>query len=448
MSQNLSDLTTALLTAAKSAGADSADALALEATAMSIEVLNAKLEQAERSEGTEIGLRVIVGQKQACVSASDTKLATIATMAERAVAMAKEAPDDAGVGLARPDQLATSFDSQMLDLCDPHPEPDAETLKDQAARAEDAALSHEGISQVQSASARYVRRSVHIAATNGLSAGYQRTYSGVGCVAITGVGTDMERDYYDDSRVHRADLISPEEIGTKAAMRTLQRSGARKPKTGAYPVIFDERVARSLVGHVLAACNGASIVRGSSWLRDALGQQILPSGLCITENPLRKRTMGSRAFDAEGLATETRDIVKDGILTGWTLDLATGRKLGMPSTGNATRGTSAPPSPSNFNIALTAGDVSRDQLLRDMGTGMLITSMIGSSINATTGDYSRGASGFWVENGEIKYPVNECTIAGNLHEMLATIIPANDAQPHLSHVVPSLLVQGLTLAGE
>lgn len=202
------------------------------------------------------------------------------------------------------------------------------------------------------------------------------------------------------------------------------------------------------MGHLLAAINGAAIARGASWLRDAMGEAVLPPGLTLTEDPHRPRVGSSRPFDAEGLPTQRREIVANGILTGWTLDLGTGRKLGLPSTANATRSTSAPPSPAPSNIALTQGNQSRAELLREMGTGLLITSMIGSSINPTTGDYSRGASGHWVENGEIAYPVNECTVAGNLRDMLKTLRPANDARGWVGLVVPSLLVEGLTLAGE
>ena len=448
MTQSLSDLTDALLLAAKKAGADTADAMAYRQTSISIDVLGGKLEHAERSEGTDIGLRVLVGQRQACVSASDLKPQTIETMAERAVAMAREAPQDRNIGLADPDQLSGNWDAGPLQLCDPAPEPDASVLEDDARRAEAAAANVQGIAQVQAASAGYGQTQIHIAGTNGMSGGYKRTSRATSCIAITGTGTGMERDYFGDSRVFQSDLMSPEDIGLLAAERTLQRAGARKPKTGRFPVLYDERIATSLIQHLLGAVNGGAIVRGSSWLRDALGQQVLPLGLNVTENPHRPRTAGSRPFDAEGLATAPRNIIDNGVLTGWTLDLATGRQLGMASTANATRGTSAPPSPSNFNIALTQGSASQSDLIRDMGTGLLVTSMIGSSINSTTGDYSRGASGFWVENGEITYAVNECTIAGNLRDMLMSIVPANDARTHLAHVVPSLLVRDLTIAGE
>ena len=448
MTQPLSDLTQQLLELARKAGADQADAIAVDGTSVSIDVRAGALEHAERSEGVDIGLRVLVGKRQANVSSSDTKPDTLRQMVERAIAMAKEAPEDPYAGLADPSQLATMTDNSALELFDPSEEPDPATLQADAARAEAAALENKGISQVQSASAGYSSSRVHLATSNGFSAGYSRSNRGLSCVAISGTGNAMERDYDYDSRIFQGDLRDATEIGRIAAERAVERTGARKPKTGAYPVLFDERISSSLIGHLLQAVNGAAIARGSSWLRDALGEQVLPSALSIIENPHRIRTSSSRMFDAEGLATSQRAIVDNGVLTGWTLDLANARKLGMESTANAARGTSSPPSPSLSNIALTQGDASRADLIAQMGTGLLVTSMIGSTINPNTGDYSRGASGFWVENGEITYAVNECTVAGNLRDMLLRMTPANDAQAHLSHVVPSLLVEGLTLAGD
>ncbi|MBF9048318.1 TldD/PmbA family protein [Rhodobacterales bacterium LSUCC0031] len=447
MSTSLADLTEALLHHARHAGADSADAIAVDGTSLSISVRGGALEQAERSEGVEIGLRVIVGQRQACVSASDIRDATLREMAERAVTMARLAPDDPTVGLAEPVQLSTLRDGDALDMCDPGADPDPAQLERMAQEAEAAALSVKGVSQVQAANAGFSRSRVHLAASNGFAGGYARSDYGLSCVAISGEGLGMERDYFGDGRNHAADLLDPARIGHIAGERSVARMGARKPKTGAYPVIFDERIAAGLIGHLLSATNGTAIARGASWARDLMGEQVLPKGLSIIEDPHRPRASASRPFDGEGLPTHKRAIVSDGVLLEWTLDLATGRKLGLPSTGSASRGTSSPPSPAVGNIALTQGSRSRDALLREMGTGLLITSMIGSSINATTGDYSRGASGFWVENGEIAFPVNECTVAGNLREMLLSIRPANDARAHLSRVVPSLLVEGLTLAG-
>ncbi|MFY0595334.1 MAG: TldD/PmbA family protein [Cognatishimia sp.] len=448
MTQNLDDLTSQLIDAAKRAGADAADAMALRGTSVSIDVRGGALEHAERSEATDIGLRVMIGKRQANVSASDTHPETIRTMAERAVAMAKEAPEDPYVGLADAAQLATQWDIEALELADPTPEPDPEALQADAAAAEAAALEVAGISQVQAASAGYGETQVQLAASNGFSGAYARTDRGTSCVAIAGTGAEMERDHDGDGRIFQADLRDPEEIGRSAAERALARQGAKQPPTGAYPVLFDERISSSLIGHLLGAVNGAAIARGSSWLLNALGEDVLPKGISLIEDPYRARVSGSRPFDAEGLATQRRAIVDDGTLTGWTLDLANARKLGLESTGNAARGVGGPPSPSTWNVALTQGQKTREDLIKDMGTGLLVTSMIGSTINPNTGDYSRGAAGLWIENGEITYAVNECTIAGNLRDMLRSIVPANDARGHLSRVVPSLLVEGMTLAGQ
>jgi PmbA protein len=446
MTDRLQDLTHALIAAATRAGADAADALAVDGTALSIDIRQGALEQAERSESIDLGLRVLIGGRQACVSASDISARTIAEMAERAVAMAREAPEDPYAGLADPHDLASSWDLAALDLLDPADEPEAASLEADAREAEAAALAQAGIVQVE-ASGHYGRQRIHLAANNGFSGGYGRSSRSVSAVAFVGSGTGMERDWHGESRIYQADLPSADTVGRLAASRALERLGARKPATGTYSVLFDERISSSLIGHLLSAINGQAIARGASWLRDAMGTQVLPTGLSVIEDPHRPRISGSRPFDGEGLPTRRRAIVDDGVLRGWTLDLATGRKLGLPSTANAARGTSAPPSPATSNIDLTQGTASRADLLRDMGTGLLVTSMIGSTINPTTGDYSRGASGFWVEGGQIAYPVNECTIAGNLRDMLLRIVPANDARAHLGTRVPSLLIDGMTLAG-
>lgn len=443
----LADLTQALLDAARKAGADAADALAVDGLSLSVDVRQGKLEQAERSEGTEIGLRVLIGQRQACVSASDTRAETIREMAERAVIMARLAPEDPWLGLAEAATLSPVRDATGLDLSDPDPDPAAAALEDLARRAEAAALAHEGIAMVDSASAGFGRQRVHLAASNGFAGGYARSSHSTSCVAITGSGTAMERDWAQESRTHGADMPDPESIGSRAAERTLARAGARQAKTGAWPVVFDRRVSGSLIGHLLGASNGAAVARGATWLRDALGEAVLPGTLSVIENPHRARIGGSRPFDAEGLPTRLRTIVDNGVLTGWTLDLATARQLGMQSTASAQRGPSGPPSPGVSNIALTQGEMDRAGLLAQIGTGFLVTSLIGSSINPNTGDYSRGAAGFWVENGQIAHPVSGVTIAGNLRAMLKTLIPANDAKTWRGHVVPSLIVEGLTLAG-
>ena len=447
MTLSTDDLCQALLDAAQKAGAESADAIVVQGSSVSVDMRAGTLEHAERSESTDLGLRILLGQKQAIVSTSDTQPKTFAAMAERAVAMAKEALEDPYAGLADPDQLATAWNSDALELADPAPAPHPDALQADALAAEAAALAVKGMSQVQVANASYGDSRVYMAASNGFAGGYRRTSRSISCVTIAGTGTGMERDHDGDARTYQSDLRPAGDIGRLAGQRAVERLDARKPVTGTYPVLFDERISSSLIGHLVAAANGSAIARGASWLIDALGEPVLPDALSLIEDPHRPRIAGSRRFDAEGLATHKRAIVENGVLTGWTLDLSSARKLGMTSTGNAVRGTSGPPSPASGNLRLTEGPHSRADLIRDMGTGLLVTSMIGSTINPNTGDYSRGAAGFWVENGELAYPVNECTIAGNLRDMLRRIVPANDARTYLSRVVPSLLIEGMTLAG-
>jgi PmbA protein len=446
MTQNLPDLTQALIEAAKRHGADAADAVAAVSDSLSIEVRQGALEQAERSESTQTGIRVFLGQKQATVSGSDLSPEGLDTMAERAVQMAQLAPEDPYIGLAAPEALSEIRDAAGLDLADTH-EPDPRALEEAALAMEAAALAVDGVDQVSSAGGGFGRAAFHMSATNGFDGGYHSTSHSISCVAISGTGLEMERDYDYDGRMHHSDLRAPTDIGRRAGERAAERRGPRKAKTGAFPVLYDERVASGIVGHVTSAINGSAIARGASWLKDAMGEQILPEGLSIVENPRRPRSGGSRPFDGEGLPVSERAWIENGVLTGWVLDLASARKLGLESTGNAGRGVGGSPSPSLSNLALTQGSQTREELLRDMGEGLLITSLIGSSINPNTGDYSRGASGFWIENGEIAYPVNECTVAGNLRDMVRTMVPANDARAHLSRVVPSLLIEGLTVAG-
>ncbi|MDH2326645.1 TldD/PmbA family protein [Cereibacter sp. SYSU M97828] len=443
----LEDLGQRLLDAAKRAGAESADAIAIRGASVSLDLRAGALEQAERSEGTELGLRVLIGGRQACVSVSDISDRSLEAVAERAVAMAREAPADPHAGLADPSQLAAAWDVAALQIADDTAEPSPAALEQDARLAESGAMVLHGITQVE-ASASYSRRSVHLVASNGFSGGYARTSRFVSAVAFTGTGMGMERDWAAESRIFQSDLPEAVGVGGLAAERALARAGARKPRTGSFPVLFDERIASTLIGHLLSAVNGSSVARGSSWLRDALGQPVLPAGLSLVEDPLRVRAAASRPFDAEGLAAKPRTIVDCGVLTGWTLDLANARKLGMESTASASRGTMGPPSPGVSNIDLLGGTATKADLIAQMGTGLVVTSLIGSTINPTTGDYSRGASGYWVQNGEVQYAVNECTIAGNLRDMLLRIVAANDARAHLSTRIPSLLVEGMTLAGE
>ena len=309
------DLAQALLDAARKAGADAADALVIDGTALSIGVREGRLEEAERAEGLDLGLRVLVGRRQACVSSSDARPETLAMMAERAVAMAREAPEDPFAGLADPAQLGARRDADGLELADPSDEPDPAALQEDARRAEAAARAVAGVSRIDQAGASFSRRTIMLAASNGFAGSYARTTRNTSCVAITGEGTAMERDWAGESRIFQADLPDPESIGRLAGERAAARNGSRKPPSGAFPVVFDERVSASLIGHLTAAINGTSIARGASWLRDALGKPVMPRGFDLVEDPLRPRLAGSRPFDAEGLATAARPWVKDGVLT-------------------------------------------------------------------------------------------------------------------------------------
>ncbi len=448
MNNNLEVIANTLLDMSKKAGAEAAEVIGLEKKSLNVDVLHGMLEGVERSEAIDIGLRVILEGRQACLSSSDVRDESLEKMVMRSLSMAREAPVDKDIVLARNDQLVSAQDLEVLDLIDTEVMVEADHLEKWAIEAEVEARKVKGVTQVQGSSASVGIIKSHLAFSNGFSQGFSRSGVNISCVSISGQGNKMERDYASESRVHISDLPSPSSIGQLSGERAAARYGAQKPPSGNYPVIYDERVASSLVGHLISAINGASIVRGSSWLLKNLGEEIFPKNISIIECPLKARCSGSRPFDAEGLKTNTKNIIKNGILDTWLLDLSSSKNLGLQSTGNAVRTVSSPPSPGISNISFIGGSKSRNDLIKEMGTGLLVTSMIGLTLNQITGDYSRGASGYWVENGELKYPVNECTIAGNLKEMLKTIIPANDAKRHLSFSVPSLLVQGLKIAGK
>ena len=440
------DLTRALLEAARRAGAEQADAIAVSSRDVSVSVREGALEEAEGAESTDYGLRVLIGRKQACVSASDPAPDVIAELAERAVAMANAAPEDPWCGLADPADLADPAAAPDLELMDAADTLSPDALRDMALQAEEAAQAVEGVSQVESAGAGWRRSTVMLAMSNGFQGGYGRSSTSCSVSAVAGAGLGMETDYDFASRVWAADLPDPAGIGATAGRRAAERLNPGKAKTGAYPVLFHNRVSGGLVGHIMAALNGASVARGSSWLSEKMDQQIIPAAFSLTDDPHRVRGAASRPFDGEGMAIAPRALIEDGVLTGWQMDTATARQLGLKAPGGGRRGVSSPPSPGSSNLTLTQGDASYDDLIRDMGEGLIVTSLIGASINPNTGDYSRGASGFWVEHGEISHPVNELTIAGSLPEFLMTMIPANDADLAKSLIAPSLLVEGLTVA--
>lgn len=438
------DLPERLIAAARRAGADAADALAVSSAALSVGVRDGALEQAERSESVDFGLRAFVGARQACVSASDPRPEVIEDLARRAVAMAREAPEDPWCGLLPAAETGAAEADLALD--DPAGPPEPAALQALALRAEDAARGVAGIRAVESAEAGWSRRRVALATSNGFFGAYDRASAGLGVSAIAGEGVAMEADHAGESRPALAALPAPEEIGARAGRRAVERLGARKPPQGAAPVIFDARIAASLIRHLLAAANGAAVARGQSWLIDRMGEAVLPDWATLRENPLAPALPASRPFDGEGAPSRTAPLVENGRLTRWLLDAASARQLGLETTANARRGPGSPPSPGASNMTLSPGALSREALIAEAGTGLLVTAMMGLSLNPNTGAYSRGASGFWIENGEIAYPVSEATIAGALPDALRGMVAANDPEPHRALSVPSLLVHGFTIA--
>lgn len=433
-----------LVAAAKRAGADAADALLVQNASLSVSRRLGRIEQLERAEGFDLGLRVFIGKRQAIVSSTDPDPRGFAMLAERAVAMARIVPEDPFGGL--PDSFDPPRDAGPLDLFDPT-EPTAEELIARAAAAEDTALAVKGITNSEGADASWGRVRIALAMSNGFAGGYQRSSHGLSCTALAGAGTAMERDYEWSSVVHLADLDDPAEIGRKAAEKTLARLNPVRPKTARIPVVYDPRVSASLLGHLTGAINGAAVTRGTSFLRDRLGQQVLAKGLTVRDDPTRRRGLRSRPFDGEGMAGAPRALVDDGVLTTWILDWRAARQLGMASTGHASRGTGGPPGPAQTNLWLEPGHVTPRQLMADITEGLYVTDLIGMGVNGVTGDYSRGAAGFMIRNGTLAEAVSEITIAGNLKEMFLNMVAADDLQFRRGSDAPTIRIEGMTLAG-
>jgi PmbA protein len=439
----LTDLAERLVAAARRAGADAADALAVRSVSLGVEVRDGAVEESERSEGDDVGLRALVGRRQAVVSTNDIK-ADAAELAERAVAMARVAPDDPFAGLADPGQLARDFPD--LDLLDPDL-PTIADLEERARRAEAAALAVKGVTTSAGASASAGIGGMVLVTSHGFTGAYLSSGQSVSMTAIAGEGTAMERDYDYSSTVHGADLDSAEKVGRTAGERAVERLNPRKVQSKRVPVVFDRRLAGSLIGHLANAINGSAIARKTSFLKEKLGQRLFRPGIRVIDDPRRLRGLRSRPFDAEGVSTRQLAVVEDGVLASWLLDCATARELGLHTTGHAQRGVSSTPAPGPSNLHLAAGDDTPDALIADIAEGFYVTDLIGVGVNYVTGDYSRGASGFWIENGERSYPVSEVTIAGNLIDMFQALVPANDLQFRFGTNAPTVRVEGLTVAG-
>ena len=438
------DLLTDLIAKAKRAGADAADAVFVSGTSLSVAMRLGETEKVERAEGQDLGLRVFVGTKQASVSTSDTEPEALAQLVDRAVAMAREVPEDPYCGIADPELIADA--PKALDSCDSF-EPETGELMSWARRAEDCARAVDGVTNSEGAEASWSRNRIALAISNGFAGRREESRFGLAASVLAGEGTGMERDYEYSSAVHAKDLDDPKEIGRKAGERAVRRLNPQKLETGAMPVVYDPRVSRSLIGHLASAINGSGVARGTSFLKDKMGERLFAEGINIVEDPHRHRGLKSKTFDAEGLPTTWKRIIDGGRLTTWLLDLRAARQLGLTPTGHAARGTGGPPSPSVTNLYLEAGQQSPEDLMADIKDGIYVTELIGMGINGVTGDYSRGAAGFRIENGKLTEPVSEVTVAGNLIDMFAHLTPADDLSFKYGTDAPTIRIDGMTVAG-
>jgi PmbA protein len=438
------DLLQGLIEKAKRLGATEADAMFIDSRSISATQRFGKPEAVERSESHDLGLRVLVGKQQAVVSTTDLKSDVLDALVERVVAMAKVTPEDAYAGLANPADIAKAYPE--IDMSDPS-EPPADRLVERATVAEEAALAIRGVTNSEGGEASWSASRIVLVASNGFSGTYQRSSHSVSAVVLAGEGQNMERDYDYSQTVYEADLDDAAQIGRRAGERAVRRLNPRRPSSASVPVVYDPRSSRSLVGHVASALNGGSVARGTSFLKDAMGTAIFAKSVNIIDDPSRDRGIRSKPFDAEGLALERRAIIEGGIVCTWFLDQATARQLGMKSTGHASRSAGGMPGPSPTNLYLEAGDLSPEELIADIVSGIYVNELMGMSVNMVTGDYSRGAGGFWIENGEITYPVSDVTVAGNLKDMFAALVPANDLEIKHGTDAPTVRIDGMTVAG-
>jgi PmbA protein len=429
---------------ARKAGATAADAVAVSSSSEEVTLRNGTIENVERSESQDVGLRVFIGQSAGLISGSVLSRDGLQKLVGRAIAMARLAPPDPYAGLAEAHQLAESFPD--LDLVSSRKLSSAE-LQELARRAEATALAVEGVTRSNGASSGTSARDMAVVASNGFSRRSQRTSFGISASVVAGEGTAMERDGDGHSAIHFEDLESAEKIGRTAGERAVARLNPRKIASQTAPILFDRRIATSLVGHLLGAINGSAIARGTSFLKNDLGRALFRPDITILDDPLRRRGLASRPVDGEGLPTRRMKIIDSGVLTTWILDLRSARQLGLAPTGHGARALASPPSPSTSNVHMEAGARAPGDMMKDFKRGLLVTEFIGSSINMVTGDYSRGCSGFWIENGEISYPVSEVTVAGNLRNMFAALEPANDLLFRGAVNAPSCFLGEMTIAG-
>ena len=433
-----------LLAKARQEGADAADALLIESLSSSVSYRLGRLEDVERSESADLGLRVFVGNRVAFVSSSDFSEDAVAALPGRALTMARLAPEDKFAGLAPAELLARAIPELYLEDSE---EPSAETLVARARDAEQAGLAVPGVTNSEGGGASFSRSAIALATSTGFFGRYAGTSHSIGVAVLAGEGTGMERDYDQASARHAGDLKSAEEIGRSAGEKAVRRLNPRKVKSQSVPVVFDPREAGGLLGHFASAISGASVARGTSFLKDRMGTDIFAPHVTIVDDPHRRRGLRSKPFDGEGVANARRVLIDKGRLTTWLLDCASARQLGLTTTGHAARGTGGPPMPSATNLYMEAGALSPDALIADIRQGFYVTELMGMGVNGVTGDYSRGAAGFWIENGKLAYPVSEVTIAGNLKDMFRQLTPASNLEFRYGTNAPTCRIEGMTIAG-
>jgi PmbA protein len=442
---NAPDLLANLIARARKAGADAADAMLVESAGLSATRRLGKLEKVERAEGCDLGLRVFVGKRQALVATGDLESASLDRLVENALAIARAVPEDRYAGLAEADQIAREL--PRLDLDDGQ-EPGAEALAELAAAAEDAALAHPKITNSEGAEAGWSRSRTTLVASNGFVGSTARSSHSLSAAVIAAANGAMERDYEFATVVRAKDLPEAAEIGRRAAERAARRLNPRKVKSQSVPVVLDPRVAGGIVRHLASAISGPAVARGTTFLKDHLGERIFPAGVTIVDDPLRPNGLRSRGFDAEGIGATRRKLIDDGVLETWLLDCAAARQLGLETTGHASRGVSSPPSPAPSNAYIEPGALSPEDLISEIKEGVYIIEMLGMGINYVTGDYSRGAAGFWIQDGALGWPVSEITIAGDLTEMFQHVTPADDLEFRYGVDSPTLRIDGMTVAGQ
>ncbi|MET0370839.1 MAG: TldD/PmbA family protein [Sphingobium sp.] len=434
-----------LVGAARKGGADAAEAVYAGGASTTVSVRLGALEDVERSESEEIGLRVFVGRRSATISASDFNPAALGVLVERCIAMAREAPEDPYAALAPADRLLRKR-PPALDLVDDE-EPDPASLRERALTVEEAARGVPGVTNSEGGGASAGRSQMALVTSHGFAGAYAGTSHSGWASVLAGTGSDMQRDHASHSVRHLEDLDEADAIGLRAGHRAVARLGPVKVESGVMPIIFDPRVGSSLIGHLIGGITGPSIARRSSFLLDSLGQQLFDAGVTIIDDPLAPRRLRSRPFDGEGLPTERRALIEKGVLTGWLLDSASARQLGLEPTGHASRGGSSAPGAGVSNVHMEPGTVSAGDLMADVKRGIYVTELIGMGVNGITGDYSRGASGFLIEDGAVTRAVSEITIAANLKDMFRALVPANDLSFRYTMNVPTLRIDGMTVAG-